>query len=311
MADRRSRVQPVLGSGVRLRERRLATELQGRCPGRPPAGRHGRPASRRQHDVRCRGDHAGRPVSSRPPRRSRRPSQPAARDTVSRSSSDRSSSRWPARLPFRCQTTRPARRRSRGGWTTCTSTRSLPGVASRPRRSGWRCASGRTRRPRPTSTCPRPCSGSSPGTAGCGVTTGSAGSRPRSRPVGGIRIPATAALLPTLLRSISGVTDLGMDTVAGQTAHRYRGRVDVAVFPGVIASDGATFTSPRSASTSGSTAPITSSRSRVAPATRTSRRSTFGSSPGSTSRTSPAGAAPLASPLAPAPSASGVTVGVP
>jgi hypothetical protein len=54
--------------------------------------------------------------------------------------------------------------------------------------------------------------------------------------------PATAALLPTLLRNVTKVTDLGQVTLAGQSVHRFAGLVDIANFPGVVASDGAPFT---------------------------------------------------------------------
>ncbi|HJP89034.1 MAG TPA: hypothetical protein VJ850_08375 [Candidatus Limnocylindrales bacterium] len=54
--------------------------------------------------------------------------------------------------------------------------------------------------------------------------------------------PATAALLPQLLRSVTNVADQGRDVVGGQQLHRYAGVVDVANFPGVVASDGAPFT---------------------------------------------------------------------
>jgi hypothetical protein len=54
--------------------------------------------------------------------------------------------------------------------------------------------------------------------------------------------PATAALLPQLLRSITNVTEQGREVVNGQQLRRYAGVVDVASFPGVVASDGAAFT---------------------------------------------------------------------
>jgi hypothetical protein len=54
--------------------------------------------------------------------------------------------------------------------------------------------------------------------------------------------PATAALLPQLLRSITGVVDQGRETVDGESLRRYAGVVDVTSFPGVVAADGAAFT---------------------------------------------------------------------
>ena len=54
--------------------------------------------------------------------------------------------------------------------------------------------------------------------------------------------PTTASLLPSLLRSVTDATDLGGDVIGGVPVHGYRTRVDVAVFPGVVASDGASFT---------------------------------------------------------------------
>jgi hypothetical protein len=54
--------------------------------------------------------------------------------------------------------------------------------------------------------------------------------------------PATASLLPQLLRSVTNATNEGSDTVDGQAVRRYGGMVDVTSFPGVVASDGASFT---------------------------------------------------------------------
>jgi hypothetical protein len=54
--------------------------------------------------------------------------------------------------------------------------------------------------------------------------------------------PTTAALLPQLLRSVSNVTDQGREVIDGQQLRRYAGVVEVASFPGVVASDGAAFT---------------------------------------------------------------------
>jgi len=54
--------------------------------------------------------------------------------------------------------------------------------------------------------------------------------------------PATAALLPQLLRSITGATDQGREVVDGRQLRRYAGFVEVASFPGVVAADGAAFT---------------------------------------------------------------------
>lgn len=54
--------------------------------------------------------------------------------------------------------------------------------------------------------------------------------------------PATAALLPQLLRSVTGAVDQGRETIDGVALRRWAGFVDVASFPGVVASDGAAFT---------------------------------------------------------------------
>jgi hypothetical protein len=54
--------------------------------------------------------------------------------------------------------------------------------------------------------------------------------------------PTTASLLPALLAHLTKISDLGSVALRGQPAHRYSGLVDVAYFPGVIASDGAAFT---------------------------------------------------------------------
>jgi hypothetical protein len=54
--------------------------------------------------------------------------------------------------------------------------------------------------------------------------------------------PITAARLPQLLRSVTNVTDEGREVVDGQQLRRYAGVVDIANFPGVVASDGAAFT---------------------------------------------------------------------
>ena len=54
--------------------------------------------------------------------------------------------------------------------------------------------------------------------------------------------PVTASRLPQLLRSITDVTAEGRELLDGQQVRRYTGVVDVASFPGVVASDGAAFT---------------------------------------------------------------------
>jgi hypothetical protein len=54
--------------------------------------------------------------------------------------------------------------------------------------------------------------------------------------------PATAALLPQLLRSVANVSEQGQEVVDGQPLRRYVGTVEVANFPGVVAADGAVFT---------------------------------------------------------------------
>jgi hypothetical protein len=123
--------------------------------------------------------------------------------------------------------------------------------------------------------------------------------------------PTSASLLPTLLRNIANVSDQGADVIAGQSAHRYRGHVDVTVFPGVVASDGAAFTetpigvdvwldgSNRLIALEGRARNLNESTLDLKVVTRIFF--TYEA----------AGAAPDASPLAPSPSASGVTVGVP
>jgi hypothetical protein len=123
--------------------------------------------------------------------------------------------------------------------------------------------------------------------------------------------PTTASLLPTLLRTIATVTDEGADVIAGQAAHRYRGQVDVSVFPGVVASDGAAFTespigvdvwldgSNRLIALEGRARNLNESTLDLKIVTRI--LITYQA----------AGSAPDPLPSAPPPSASGVTVGVP
>ena len=99
--------------------------------------------------------------------------------------------------------------------------------------------------------------------------------------------------------------------IAGQPAHRYRGQVGISVFPGVVASDGAPFTetpigvdvwldgSNRLIALEGRARTLNESTLDLKIVTRIFF--TYQA----------AGVAPDASPLAPSPSASGVTVGVP
>ena len=54
--------------------------------------------------------------------------------------------------------------------------------------------------------------------------------------------PATAALLPTLLRNASGATDDGTESVDGTSARRIEATGRVADLPGIIAVDGEPFT---------------------------------------------------------------------
>lgn len=54
--------------------------------------------------------------------------------------------------------------------------------------------------------------------------------------------PLTAAKLPLALKNLTSISDLGAETLAGVSVHHYQAQVDVANFPGVIASDGASFT---------------------------------------------------------------------
>lgn len=123
--------------------------------------------------------------------------------------------------------------------------------------------------------------------------------------------PATAALLPKLLRNIGSLKDLGPDAIGGQPANRYRGQVDVSVFPGVIAADGASFTS----SPIGVDAWLDASNRLVALEGRARNLNESAVDLRIVTRITftyqDAGAAPDPLPLAPAPSASGVTVGVP
>jgi hypothetical protein len=54
--------------------------------------------------------------------------------------------------------------------------------------------------------------------------------------------PTTAVKLPLAVRSLKTISDLGMTTLGGVAVHHYAAMVEVANFPGVVASDGAAFT---------------------------------------------------------------------
>jgi hypothetical protein len=123
--------------------------------------------------------------------------------------------------------------------------------------------------------------------------------------------PATAALLPSMLRSVTSLSDLGRGAIDGTPARHYQGVVDVAVFPGVIASDGAPFTespigvdlwldgSDRLIALEGRTRNLNESALDLKIVTRINFSY------------QPAGLAPDPVPTAPLPSTPGVTIGVP
>jgi len=123
--------------------------------------------------------------------------------------------------------------------------------------------------------------------------------------------PTTAALLPSLLRSVTTATDLGGDVINGVPVRGYRTRVDVSVFPGVIASDGAAFTE----SPIGVDLWFDASDRLVAIEGRARNRNEAGVELRVITRIrityAAAGPPPEPSPLVPSPSASGVGVGNP
>ena len=99
--------------------------------------------------------------------------------------------------------------------------------------------------------------------------------------------PTTASLLPTLLRNVTKVTDLGQVTLAGQSTHRFSGLVDISAFPVSSRRTAPRSPSPRSRSTSGSMARTASFSSRAGQRTSTSPGSISRSTRRSRSGTSP------------------------